>query len=158
MMKKAILFIGFILFGAGIFAQEYKTAIGLRGGVTQGITLKHFTSGTSAFDFIFGTYKRGVHLVLLYEIHAHNVFDVPNLSLFYGPGGHFGHFNHSNIRHWGDYENDVIAIGVDFVLGVEYTFDEIPINIGIDIKPAFNIIPAIRYWQGGALFLRYTIR
>lgn len=155
-MKKvivALVFMSVAMFG---FSQNYKTGIGLRGGVIQGITFKQFVGGSSAFDFIVGTHHRGFNFTVLYQKHVFNVFDVPNLSLFYGFGGHVGFYNHTYINHWGTYKDDVMAIGPDMVVGVEYTFDEIPINVGLDIKPALNIIPNIRYWQGGALYLRYV--
>lgn len=155
-MKKIILTILVVIFTLSVFSQHYSTALGIRGGVTQGLTLKQSLGGSSAIDFIVGSHHRGFNFTVLYEIHKLNVFDVPNLALFYGFGGHIGFYNHKYIQHWGNYENDVMAIGGDLVLGIEYTFDEIPINVGIDIKPALNIIPKIRYWQGGALYLRYV--
>lgn len=158
-MKKVIICLTFMLSVLALKAQDFTTAVGIRGGVSQGLTLKHFVGGKTAFDIIVGTYSRGMHAVVLYEIHHHSIFDVPNLSLFYGFGGHVGFFDRTRVTHWGTYDTDnVMVIGADLVLGIEYTFDEIPINVGIDIKPALNIIPSINYWQGGALYLRYVFR
>lgn len=158
-MKRIVFISAFLIISLSMFSQPYKSAIGIRGGVSQGITFKHFLGSNSAFDLIAGTYRQGIHIVGLYEIHSHNFAGVNNLSLFYGPGGHFASFSSTNFpSRWHEkYDENTIAIGVDFVFGIEYTFDEVPINIGIDIKPAFNIIPTMHFWQGGALFLRYTL-
>lgn len=157
-MKRLVLVFSLIMLISLSYGQSFKTGLGLRGGVTQGITIKHFVGANHAFDFLIGAHHRGLNVAVLYEIHSHSIFDVSNLSLFYGFGGHVGYYNHAYITQWGNYTGDVLAVGVSGVLGIEYTFDEIPINIGIDINPAINILPAIRYWQGGALYLRYVFR
>jgi hypothetical protein len=155
-MKKVFIVFAFVIMACSVDAQIFRTAVGVRGGVTQGFTLKHFVTNNTGFDFILGSHYRGASFIALYQIHNHNVFDVPNLSFFYGFGGHIGHYNHQYAP-WGFTENTSV-IGADLVIGIEYTFDEIPVNIGLDIKPALNIIPEVRYWQGGALYIRYVFR
>jgi hypothetical protein len=49
------------------------------------------------------------------------------------------------------------VIGVDGQIGLEYVFEEIPLNLSIDWKPAFNIIGITNFWAGdAALSVRYT--
>jgi hypothetical protein len=57
---------------------------------------------------------------------------------------------------WGTAATSYTVIGVDGILGLEYNFSEVPINISIDWKPAFNLVGYSRFFgDGGALSLRY---
>ena len=48
------------------------------------------------------------------------------------------------------------VIGIDGIIGLEYSFTEIPINVSIDWKPVLNIIGYSGFWgDGGALSVRY---
>jgi len=157
-MKKTIIIALLSLSIIAVKAQDYNLALGLRGGVAQGITLKAAVGGNTAFDLILGTHFAGLNFTALYEIHSMDVFGVDNLALFYGLGGHVGLYNSSHYpAYWDNYSSSP-AIGVDFVVGAEYTFDEIPINISLDIVPSINIIPYVGYWQRGALSVRYVFR
>ena len=144
-----------MIFSLTAFSQ-YKSAVGLRGGVAQGITLKTFVGGSSAFDLFIGSHFRGLNFTALYELHSHTAFGIDNLSLFYGFGGHIGVYNSTTWPGgWGTYSSGPV-IGVDGVVGIEYTFDEIPINLSLDIVPSINILPGVWYWQRGALSIRYV--
>lgn len=137
-------------------AQDYNTGIGLRGGFAQGITIKHFVSSKSAFEGIIASRWRGVQLTGLYEIHG-RAFNAERLKWFIGFGGHVGFWNGDNTNeYWGDPGTSYTVIGVDGILGLEYNFREVPINIGLDWKPAFNIFGHSGFWaDGGALSIRF---
>lgn len=46
--------------------------------------------------------------------------------------------------------------GIGGISGLEYSFDEVPINLGTDWKPVFNFIGYTGWWaDGGALSIRY---
>jgi hypothetical protein len=154
-MKRILMSISFIVvltsFG---FAQEYKTGIGLRGGWFNGITVKHFIGENKALEGILSTRWRGFNITGLYEVH-HNAFDVAGLNWYYGGGGHIGFWEGSNVK-WSSNSNAHTVIGIDGILGLEYNFDEFPINISVDWKPAFNIIGHSGFWgDGGAFSIRY---
>ncbi len=132
-------------------AQDYKTGVGLRGGFSQGLTLKHFVGEKSALDGLLTTRWGGFEITGLYEIH-NQAFDVEHLNWYYGFGAHIGSYNASNVS-WG---TSGIIIGIDGILGMEYSFSEAPINVGIDWKPAFNLVGNSHFWgDGGALSIRY---
>jgi len=154
-MKKlifTILFAILIITSAG--AQDYRTGIGLRGGLSSGFTVKHFVSTNAAFEGLLSTRWRGFEITGLYEIH-HQAFDVPRLNWYYGFGGHIGFWNGEYAK-WGDVGSSYTVIGIDGILGIEYNFTEIPVNIGIDWKPAINIFGYSGFWgDGGALSIRY---
>jgi len=135
-------------------AQDYKTGIGLRGGLSQGITFKHFIGEKAAFEGLLSSRWRGIDITGLYEIH--NVaFEVDNLKWYYGFGAHIGFWN-GDYAPWGTVNTSYTVIGIDGILGIEYSFSEAPINIGIDWKPGFNLIGNTDFWgDGGAISVRY---
>jgi hypothetical protein len=132
-------------------AQDYKTGIGLRAGFSQGLTFKHFLSEKAAIEGLLSTRWRGFDLTGLYEIH-NQAFEVDRLNWYYGFGAHIGSYDASDVP-WG---TTGAVVGIDGILGIEYNFSEAPINIGLDWKPAFNVIGNSQFWgDGGALSIRY---
>lgn len=138
-------------------SHDYNTGIGVRGGFFNGLTIKHFISDRAALEGLFTTRWSGFGITGLYEIH-NNAFDIPRLHWYYGVGGHIGFFDgrHTH-RYWGERDQrSYTVIGVDFILGLEYNFTELPINLSVDWKPAFNITGHNGFWyDDGALSLRY---
>jgi len=156
-MKK-VLFTCLIVFGlvSVSLAQDYNTGIGLRGGFANGLTLKHFTGEKSAFEFLLASRWRGVEITVLYEIH-NQAFNTERLKWYYGIGGHVGFWNgdYTN-KYWGDPGTNYTVVGIDGILGLEYSFNEAPLNIGLDWKPAFNFVGYSGFWaDGGALSIRF---
>jgi len=136
-------------------AQSYNTGIGLRGGLAQGVTIKHFFGKTNnAIEGILAFRWDGPFITGLYEIHD-DPFKVDGLQWFYGFGAHIGFWDGDNVP-WEDEAKSITAIGVDGILGLEYTFEEIPINITLDWKPAINLAGG-GYWADGfALSVRFV--
>jgi len=156
-MKKIVM-ICMILVGffSVVNAQDYRTGIGLRGGFANGLTVKHFTHEKAALEFLLASRWRGVEITVLYEIH-NQAFNTERLKWYYGIGGHIGFWNGDyTSRYWGDPGTSYTVVGIDGILGLEYSFAEAPINIGLDWKPAFNFIGYSGFWaDGGALSIRY---
>jgi hypothetical protein len=134
--------------------QEYKTALGLRGGFSSGLTIKHFTGSKAAFEGLLTTRWQGFVITGLYEIH-NIAFDVNRLRWYYGGGAHIGFYNGSHV-YWGTYGTEYTIVGIDGILGMEYTFSEIPINIGIDWKPVLNIVGYSGLWSEGGISVRFV--
>jgi hypothetical protein len=135
-------------------AQDYNTGIGLRGGLYNGLTLKHFIGERSAVEGLLSTRWAGFEITGLYEIHD-RAFDVDRLNWYYGLGAHLGFYNGDKTT-WGDVGVTYTVVGIDGILGLEYNFSEIPINLSLDWKPAFNFIGYSRFFgEGGALSIRY---
>jgi len=130
-------------------AQDYSTGIGLRGGLYNGLTIKHFMGSRSAVEGLLATRWDGMEVTALYELHA-TAFDLDRLNWYYGAGAHVGFFG-------SDYPGGAVTVlGIDGILGLEYSFSEIPINISLDWKPAFNLIGYSHFFADGAAFsIRY---
>lgn len=135
-------------------AQDYGTGIGIRGGPAQGITVKHFISSTSALEGILSTRWHGWAVTGLYEIHA-EPFKLRELKVYYGAGAHIGWWYDTDAS-WADAGIEYTIIGIDAILGLEYAFNEIPISVSLDWKPAFNLIGYTGVWLGGGgISVRY---
>ena len=154
-MKKIFLAVA-ITFCLLVFvnAQDYNTGIGLRGGPFIGFTIKHFLNEKAAIEGLVSTRWKGVEFTGLYEIH-NRAFKVDRLNWYFGGGGHIGFYN-GNYTKWGTTENTYTNIGLDGILGLEYNFLEVPINLSIDWKPAINIVGYKGFWgDNGAFSIRY---
>lgn len=129
---------------------DYQTGIGVRGGLSNGITIKHFLGSQSAIEGIAAFRWGGYNLTGLYEIHT-NAFDEPQLNFYYGAGGHIGFWD-GDANPWFDDNQSYTVIGIDGILGLEYTFKEIPINLSLDWKPGFNLVGDSGFWGDEAAF------
>lgn len=138
------------------FAQDYNTGIGLRAGPYYGLTVKHFMGEKPAFELMLASRWSGFVITGLYEIH-NIAFNTERLKWYIGFGGHIGFWNGDyTYRYWGERETQYTVIGIDGILGLEYSFAEVPISIGVDWKPAFDFVGYSHFWaDGGALSIRY---
>jgi hypothetical protein len=154
-MKKIILTLTLVIFiYAYASAQDYNTGVGLRLGFSNGLTVKHFLSQRSAVEGLLVTRWRGFEITGLFEAH-NQAFDMERLNWYFGGGGHIGFWNGDNTN-WGHIGTNYTVIGIDGILGIEYNFSEVPINLSLDWKPAFNLSGYTGFWgDGGALSIRY---
>lgn len=141
-----------LVISSSISAQNYNTGIGARVGFFNGITVKHFISPSNALEGIVNFRWGGAIVTGLYEWQQ-PIPSAPGLDYFLGVGAHVGFFDSYK---W-DNEASTI-IGADVIVGLEYTFPTAPFTIGLDYKPAFNIIGDNHIWADGvALSLRFNI-
>jgi hypothetical protein len=136
-MKKT-LFTVLLIAGIGIFysasAQDYKSALGIRlssnaAVVNNAITFKYFLNEKAAIEGLL-SFGDPIALGALYEIHK--PMNVPGLKWFYGGGGYVGFSGVSNLG----------AMGV---IGLDYKFTNIPLNLSLDWKPELNIVSDINF-------------
>lgn len=156
-MRKFILTIVFVITLAAVSsAQDYRTGIGLRAGYPVGLSVKHFVSSKTALEGILASQWRGFLVTGLFEAHK-RLADVDNLNWYYGFGAHVGFWNsNTNRAYWMEPGASYTVIGIDGILGLEYSFEDIPINLSLDWKPAFNLTGWTGFWgDGGALSIRY---
>ncbi len=151
MKKYVLIVILFLSVNSLVKAQDYENAVGLRFGLSNGVTLKHFISTSDAVEGILSTRWGGFNLTGLYERHT-SAFDTDGLYFFYGAGAHIGSFNNS----WFADTDSHIVIGIDGIIGLEYVFTEVPLNLSLDWKPGFNLIGYTGFWGDElALSVRY---
>ena len=133
--------------------QNYKTAIGVRAGFFNGVTIKNFVSPKTAIEGIISLRWDGVIVTGLYEWQD-GMRCAPGFDFVLGLGTHVGVFNNYK---W-DKSKTAIA-GVDALIGIEYTFPTAHFTLGLDYKPAFNFIGDNRIWADGVgLSFKFNIR
>ncbi|HDR51762.1 MAG TPA: hypothetical protein ENN90_09135 [Mariniphaga anaerophila] len=154
MRKLKLAFTLFFAIAMAANAQDYNTGIGVRGGLSNGLTVKHFIGSNTALEGILSTRWQGFNITGLYEIHA-NAFDTPRLNWYYGFGGHIGFWDGYKGHPWFN-DGTYTIIGIDGIIGIEYNIEPIPFNISLDWKPGFNIIGYTGFWGDElALSIRY---
>ena len=148
-MKKFYL-LGFILFSSFIsFAQNYSTSLGVRLGsgsngdrnyaISSAISLKHFFNEKAAAKLLFGPsyYYDILTIGAIFELH-HPIPKNENLTWFYG-GGAYISFNDLKSHSYGN------LFGAMGIIGLDYKFKNLPINLELECKPELNIVDAINF-------------
>jgi hypothetical protein len=142
-----------LLAGAGLYnhlsAQDYKVAIGVRFSsaaptLNNAVSVKYFMNETSAVEGLisFGNSRFG--LGGLYEKHQ-LIGGTPAFTWFYGAGGYIG------------FEDRTTFLGPTGVVGLDYKFQNAPLNLSLDWKPELDIIPSINFVPDAfALTARFT--
>lgn len=134
-------------------AQNYKSAVGVRAGLFNGVTYKNFVTPHNAIEGIVDFRWDGVIVTGLYEW-QNGMRCAPGFDYVLGLGVHAGFFNNYK---W-DKSKTAMA-GVDALIGIEYTFPTAPFTLGLDYKPAFNFIGDNRIWADNVgLSFRFHLR
>jgi hypothetical protein len=137
-------------------AQDYNTGIGLRAGSFSGLTVKHFINSSHAVEGILSSRWEGIDIAGLYEFH-NPAFNAPGLNWYYGVGAHIGFWDGDH-PHWDYDDDDHTVVGINGILGLEFTFAQAPINLSLDWMPTFNVTgDDDEFWADGvALSIRYV--
>ncbi len=157
-MKKTALILGFAaLLSLSAAAQQYDKAIGIRGGLFNGVTYKQAISSNTYLEGIASFRWNGFMVTGLYEITKPIDSNAPGLDWYYGFGAHVGFYDDNENGPWDEGDFDGPMIGADGILGMEYTFGEVPVNLSLDWKPAINLFGYDGFWSDNvALSIRYT--
>ena len=142
-------------------AQEYKTAVGGKLGYGLIASYKTFLNEKSAVD-IFGGIRWGGLAAGAYYLNHTPIPSVDRLSWYWGFGGSFTTWNYGYAGY-----NSYYELGISGVLGLDYAFDEIPLNVSLDWAPTIVVAdsydyPGItlgRFRSGyGSLSVRYILK
>ena len=137
-------------------AQSSKSALGLRFGGSSGVSYKQYVNSNRAVEVIGSFPRSGLQLTGLYQVYK--PLSPANLSFFYGVGGHVGVWDDRNQRVWFEEDQNFnqVIVGFDGILGLNYDFQEVPINLSLDWKPEVNLASYRGVWVGDiALSVRY---
>jgi len=158
-MKNSAFFLIVALLGFAIAAdaQLYKTAVGIRlspssAYVNNSATLKHFINERSAVEAIV-SFGDPFAIGALYEIHK--PFQTEGLQWFYGVGGYLAFVKEYNPN---TMKNETDAnFGAQGVVGLDYKFSNLPLNLSLDWKPELNLVSDIAFEASGiGLSVRFT--
>lgn len=144
-IKRYLLLIVLLFSACLVHGQEYEQAIGIRGGLTPGIEYRYYTSDVNSFKALLGTRNRGLQLHVFTEFYRYDLFSVSSQLVFlYGFGAHVGYESWDVIRYgymarWYDTRSALLA-GLDGLTGLEYVFHEVPLSVGLEVKPYFDLL------------------
>lgn len=154
---KSILFIA--IFSAGfIFSASaqtdtpdpnYRLGLGIRLSnamptLSSSITGKYFVTDRSAVE---GLLSFGTRFGLGALLELHKPTNIDGLKWFYGAGAFVG------------FENGDTYLGPTGILGLDYKFTNVPINLSLDWKPELNFLPEINFVPDAfALSVRFALK
>ncbi|MFM9911123.1 MAG: hypothetical protein ACKVOW_17410 [Chitinophagaceae bacterium] len=150
-MKRIIIILG-ILLTAGVvtsIAQDYRFAVGVRLSnstptLNNSVTAKYFVTEKSAIE---GLVSFGSRFGLGALLELHKSFQPQGFGWFYGGGLYVG-FGDNNTY-----------VGPTGIIGLDYKFSGIPLNLSLDWKPELDIVPRINFVPDGfALSARFAFK
>lgn len=150
--------------GYSLFAQDYKSSVGLRLGYPSGITYKMFLNETAAVEGILGYRSFGLgnwmSIDAAYQLHQDLEFEsLEGLQWYYGGGLGFNRYSFDNFL--GEESFSATFISIKGYTGLSYTLEDTPVNFTFDAVPAFYIGDGLggisNLGVGFALAVRYVI-
>jgi len=165
MKIKFTFLLGLFLFicASNIKAQDYKSAIGLRLGYPLSLSYKTFISEKGAIEGVLGfrgyTYYSWLNLSAFYQHHM-AIPSVERLKWYVGGGASVYYWNYDNDFYPNnDYAS--LSFGLHGIIGLDYSFDNIPLNLSVDWIPTVVIGGEFLTGFGGsygALSVRYILK
>jgi hypothetical protein len=134
--------------------QSYKTVVGIKGGFPGygSVNVKHSMGGLKYIEASMGglgrrNYGNGFYLMGDFEIN--NPLE-QGFLWHYGAGVLVG-FSSNALESYFHFAPNALA-------GLEYVFEDLPLNISIDTGPYLFITPEVNFTWGGGIALRYVIK
>ena len=133
-----------------LFSQNYKMALGFKGGY-PGYGSLNAKKSISKSDYLeasiggFGRYPYNVGFNVQIDYERMQALE-EGFSFYYGGGVLLG------------LTSSFVHLAPKALLGLEYNFEDLPLNISIDTGPYLFVSPNIGFIWGGGLALRYAIR
>lgn len=145
-----LLTISGILINNSASAQDYRLALGVRLSnnvptLSSSITGKYFVTDKNAIE---GLVSFGNRFGIGGLLEFHRPFTTAEgLSWFFGGGGYVG------------WENDDTYLGPTGVIGLDYKFTGVPVNLSVDWKPELDILPAVNFVpEAFSVSIRFVIK
>ena len=116
-------------------AQDYKVALGVRLSnatptLSNSITVKYNMNQKQTIEGLLSFGSR-FGIGALYEVN--NLTTVQGLNWFFGGGAYVG------------FEKGDTYLGPTGIIGLDYKFPNIPLNLSLDWKPELDFIPTINF-------------
>lgn len=137
MMRSSLTLVLFLVASSFFYAaaQDYKVGVGIRLSnatptlsnavtVKYNMTQQHSLEGIISFGSRFG-------LGALYELNRQTT--VQGLNWFYGGGAYVG------------FQDGNTYLGPTGIIGLDYKFPNVPLNLSLDWKPELDFIPSINF-------------
>jgi len=130
-------------------AQDYRFAVGLRLSnssptLNSSISGKYFATDRTAVE---GLISFGSRFGIGALLEVHNSLNAPGLTWFYGGGAYVGFQDHNTY------------LGPTGIVGLDYKFPSVPVNLSIDWKPELDIIPSVNFVPDAFAFtIRFAMK
>lgn len=157
-MKRGILIVFMLSFLPLIgTAQDSGLGIGIIVGEPTGISLKKWTSATTAIDgAVAWAFDRNTSVQLHGDFLMHNFnllkTDVGRLPVYYGVGGRV---KFDDERRRGRDTDRHTRVGVRVPVGMAYLFDRAPVDVFLEIVPILDLAPSSDFGLNAAIGARY---
>jgi hypothetical protein len=137
------------------YSQNYKTAIGIKGGYPGYGSLngKHFLNSKTAIEGSIGGGTNTLWLQGLYEL---NFSLEQGLNWYAGGGANLGFYSFKNTIT--NERTSNMILGLNGIVGIEYTFEDFPLNVALDTGPNLRIINSFGFGWGAGIAVRYAIK
>ena len=135
-------------------SNSYTTVVGIKGGFPGygSINAKHNLGGSKFIEASMGGLSRGTYgngFYLLGDFEINNPLK-DGFLWYYGAGGMLGVSSFAN--------SSYLHVAPNAVAGIEYVFEDLPLNISLETGPYVFITPNIGFVWGGGLALRYVVK
>lgn len=146
-MKRLLILLVSGLFALNVMAQGDGFGLGVILGEPTGLSGKYWVSEKSAIDggVAWSMYDEGsLHLHADYLFHAFNLINVSKgqLPLYFGLG--------ARVK-----LADDVRFGARIPVGLDYLFEDAPLDIFLEIVPILDLVPATAFNMNGAIGIRY---
>ena len=112
--------------------------------LVTGRDASHFATDRTAVE---GLVSFGSRFGIGALLEIHNKFNSPGLSWFYGGGAYVG------------FQDGNTFLGPTGIIGMDYKFPNVPLNLSLDWKPELDIIPRVNFVPDAfALSVRFTLK
>ena len=149
-LLSTLLTISGILLNKTASAQDYRMSLGVRLSnnvptISSSITGKYFVTERNAIE---GMVAFGNRFGIGALLELHRPFStVEGLSWFFGAGGYVG------------WEDSDTYLGPQGIIGLDYKFPSVPVNLSIDWKPELDILPAVNFVpEAFSVSIRFVIK
>ena len=143
-MKRLLLISTFIFLSCQVFSQGFKQAAGIRAGLTGGLEYRIYTDDLNSYKFLLGSRERGLLVHAIKEFHRYDLFTFTDqLNFVFGAGVHIGYerwdqqYYNYNTSYY--VTRTAFIAGLDGLAGLEYMFRDVPISLGLEVKPYFDL-------------------
>lgn len=130
-------------------AQDYRLGLGVRLSnsiptLNNAVTGKYFVTDKTAIE---GMVSFGSRFGIGALLEIHNPLDIEGLQWLYGGGIYLG------------FEDKQTFFGPTGILGLDYKFKDVPINLTLDWKPELDFTPEVNFVPDAfALSVRFTLK
>ena len=154
-MKNCLILLVIIASTFFSYAQNYKTAVGIKGGYPGFGSLngKHFLNSKTAIEGSIGGGSNTLWLQGLYEL---NFSLEDGLNWYAGGGANVGFYSYKNPLN--NQRTSNMILGINGIVGIEYTFEDFPLNVALDTGPNIQIINSFGFGWGAGIAIRYAIK